>query len=252
MMKASSFLVFYMRVLDFLKFCVSSFLDIFFPRKCIFCKKEGEFLCSSCIFSIPLQKDQFCPKCRKISELGKTHAQCISYTSLSGLLSACHYQKSPVLQKALYHLKYHFNTSLRHEIASLMIRVLSQTPIGLDAGNVLFVSIPLHPTRRRWRGFNHAELLARSLAEYYNFPHISLLRRTRYTKQQSLLKKSDRIQNVHKAFILNTKIDHTKWLQYMLFLVDDVISTGATMEEAARVLKEAGYQNIWGLVAAGK
>jgi ComF family protein len=111
----------------------------------------------------------------------------------------------------------------------------------------LIVPVPLHPARQRERGFNQASLLAELLARQSSIPLKPLLERIRYTNTQTALDRSERMENLHNAFRLRKNVD-VRGLRVLL--VDDVLTTGSTMNECARVLKRAGALSVYGATAA--
>ena len=113
--------------------------------------------------------------------------------------------------------------------------------------NWRLIPVPLAKRREKERGFNQAELLATSLSEITSLPILKALIRTRNTKAQSTLVHEVRAQNMAKAFALAPEVD-VKGLG--IILVDDVYTTGATLEECARTLIQAGATEVWGLVVA--
>jgi len=121
-------------------------------------------------------------------------------------------------------------------------------PDDIGDGAEAVVPVPLHARRRRERGYDQAELLARVLARHLGLPlRRKALVRTRYTSQQSLLAMNTRWDNVRGAFAIgrNALPPHCSVL-----LVDDVITTGATISECARVLKRAGVARVHALALA--
>ena len=111
----------------------------------------------------------------------------------------------------------------------------------------LVVAVPLHPARLRHRGFDQAELLARILALRISLPLCPALKRIRYTTTQTAFDRAERIANLRGAFHLRKKIS-VRGLRVLL--VDDILTTGSTLSECARVLREAGAQSIYALTAA--
>jgi ComF family protein len=108
------------------------------------------------------------------------------------------------------------------------------------------VPVPLHWRRRLTRGYNQAERIARPLADQLGLPCSLLLFRRRATPPQSLLGKSDRLANLRKAFVV-PRPERVRGLR--ILLVDDVATTGATLDAAASVLKKAGAASVTALVA---
>jgi len=113
----------------------------------------------------------------------------------------------------------------------------------------LFLPVPLHSEKMRKRGYNHAALLARGIGDKLGIKVTEELIRTRKTKSQFLLKKEEREENLLDAFAL--KNDAEKVLRNAtIFLIDDLVTTGATVKEAAKVLKKAGVKEVYGLTLA--
>jgi ComF family protein len=111
----------------------------------------------------------------------------------------------------------------------------------------IIVPVPLHPTRERERGFNQASLLAESLSAQISTPSKPLLERIRYTTTQTALDRAERMENLHNAFRLRKNAD-VRGLRVLL--IDDVLTTGSTLSECARVLKRAGATSVHAATAA--
>lgn len=144
---------------------------------------------------------------------------------------------NPLLKKAIHTFKYNFVKDLAKPLGKLLIRKL-----GGAASPDLIIPVPLHKRKLRWRGFNQAELLAQEVAAYYNLPLLNnVLIKTKRTKPQVELTEEQRKENIKGVFqcsrpelIKNKKI----------LLIDDVATTGSTLSECARVLKEAGAKEV--------
>ncbi len=112
------------------------------------------------------------------------------------------------------------------------------------------VPIPLHPLRRWRRGYNQSALLAKELSALSQIPSVELLRRTRHTQPQIELDSIHRAANVRGAFSFDERAGREYSRLESALLLDDVATTGATLEECARVLKAAGVQNVYALTIA--
>ena len=122
--------------------------------------------------------------------------------------------------------------------------------VDLNLKESLIVPVPLHIKRKRWRGFNQAEVLASRLAEGFNLVmRAYILNRIKDTQAQTKLKRKQRLKNIKNAFKVNNewqdKLKSTK-----ILLVDDVATSGRTLNECARALKESGAKEVWGIVLA--
>jgi ComF family protein len=111
----------------------------------------------------------------------------------------------------------------------------------------IIVPVPLHPTRQRERGFNQAGLLAELLSPRISIPCKRVLKRIRYTTTQTALDRAERMENLHNAFRLRRNAD-VRGLHVLL--IDDVLTTGSTLSECARVLKRAGAISVHAATAA--
>ena len=147
------------------------------------------------------------------------------------------------LRELLHALKY----DGRRSIAPRLARIMAEHGRELLDGADLIVPVPLHRSRERERGFNQAEDLARGLQP---LPVVNLLRRTRNTPSQVDLPADERHRNVRDAFDLRSLSNGRTPADTIIILVDDVTTTGATLDACARVLKHAGAREVRALTAA--
>ncbi len=215
-------------------------LDLLFPPRCAHCKEEGAFFCSSCWEK--LEKKPIGHGFNPSKE---------AWQHLDGLIYGADYHHNPAIQAVVSQLKYKFNPQMAQYLSRLMEERLGQLAM-LKGKPVVLIPIPLHPRRLRERGFNQSERLSQELQRQHsgNLRIELLLKRERYTQQQAKLKKEERQENLKEAFSLASPPDLARLNQGVCFLVDDVCTTGATLENAARLLKEAGIKKVYGLVAA--
>lgn len=230
-------------------------LDALFPKKCLGCRQEGSFLCDPCFLKITTTRFQVCPVCKKSSYQGATHREkCQSQTKLDGLLVAGSYRDNPVLAAAVKQFKYRYSRDLSGQLGRLLMQTLRENDFPFQ--EVILVPVPLHRKRKNWRGFNQAQILAEEVSGSIHLPVLEVLERLKNTKQQAKLNRTERLQNLQGAFGLmdsanfRERISRSREGKVKLLLVDDVSSTLVTLEEAAKVLKEAGTEEVWGLVLA--
>ena len=114
--------------------------------------------------------------------------------------------------------------------------------------NVLVTSVPMWKRKRWWRGYNQAELIAKEVARRWGVEYIETLVRNRETKPMYGLKKGERLENVKDAFVLSPKLEIRN---KTLVLIDDVWTSGATIEECVRVLNRAGWKKVIPMALAG-
>jgi len=222
-------------------------LNTFFPNSCIICQKEGTILCPDCFSLIEINSYLFCHICGKRIVDFKICDRCRRKTNLSALFFATYYQDK-IVQKIIKEFKYPpFLKELSKPLASLIISHFSLLEFSFPE-NSLFIPIPLPKKREKWRGFNQAEEIAKHLSSYYSVPlENKIIKRIRETLPQSELSKEERKKNIKNSFIL---LDKEKIRGKNIFLIDDVYTTGATLEESARILKEGNPRNIFGIVVA--
>lgn len=182
------------------------------------------------------------------------HPVCRRKYGLDGLWSLGLYQDS--LKSAVGQLKYRWVKDLAEVLVDITLDYWVRCqPFLLDeikkskGLNWVVVPVPLHPRRRRERGFNQAEFLSWLLAEKLGLEYREALKRIRYTKPQVKLKSWDRRQNIKGAFSLISSMNNE--LQAInIILVDDVWTTGSTLKECCFVLKKAGAKKVWALTLA--
>lgn len=227
-------------------------LDIIFPQFCLGCGQEGTLFCQDCFSTIEILEHQFCPFCKKSKKvLSKGKCKTHQTMNLDGLFAATSYKNS-LVKNLIRNFKYEpFLKELRGPLTSLIIAqfLLTKNKYFIkDKKNLLLVPIPLSNFRKRWRGFNQSEEIAKILSRFFK---ISLLNngfiKIKKAQPQVELSMEERKKNVKGVFDLkNPQAVQSK----IIYLVDDVFTTGATMEEAAKVLKEAGAKEVWGIVIA--
>ena len=119
---------------------------------------------------------------------------------------------------------------------------------GPPSGGWIFVPVPLFSSKLKKRGYNQSEILAKELSKKFKIPFQNILERTRNTKTQVGLSNIDRKLNIKNAFSFNNQKSVIS--NQSIFLVDDVVTTGSTLKEAAKVLKRNGVKRVIGLTLA--
>jgi ComF family protein len=221
-------------------------LDFIFPKFCLECKAPGKYLCSSCLEKAQ-RAAEVCPECKAHSFRGRTHKSCKKPYGLDGAFSAWQYKR--VIRKAILGLKYRFAPEIAKELAKAFVSEIKKRPLQLS--KPILVPIPLHPSRKRWRGFNQSEEVGKVLAQNMRWEfRPDLLIRKKSTQPQTELKRSQRKHNVKGAFALSPKYQSLITSHRSLIILDDVWTTGSTIKEAARVLKRKGAKSVWGLTVS--
>lgn len=218
-------------------------LNLLFPQKCLGCGIEGELICKVCRQSLPRIAHPVCPQCGRPQPSGIICPVCVSGGhAINGLRSPLKFEG--VVREAIHQFKYKNLRTLARPLAGMMAEYLSLYPLPAD----LLIPVPLHPRRLKERGYNQSALLAQELSKLaYLTLADDLLIRTKYHLPQAKTQNvGERLQNVKQAFACST----SKLKGKKILLIDDVSTSGATMEACALALKSAGAESVWGLVLA--
>lgn len=208
--------------------------EILFPCTCLVCSKGDKYLCEFCEQSVKLNM-----------------VEIINFDQpQTPLLYSALYSQAPV-KTAIRNFKFQGLKSLSEPISAWLNNywqlVLNDNQFLPQ--NFLVIPVPLHRLRQLSRGFNQAEILAKSFCERFNYELIpnKIVIRNRNTPHQVGLKRFERLTNLLDAFFVT---DPEKIKNRDIIIIDDVITTGATIEEIAKVLREAGAKKIIGLSVA--
>lgn len=229
---------------------LNSLLDLIFPKHCIGCNLEGSYICPKCLQLIT-QKELICPKCRKSAFGGITHPICRRWYSLDGLWNFGAFEG--VLRKSIQKLKYRWVTEHADILMDQIVQYLAySSPIFLDqikkdrGVGWAVVPVPLHWQRQNWRGFNQSALIAKKLAKSFGLPYLELLKRTKNTHTQTTYDAATRRLNIKNAFELNNSQKPAP----NILLIDDVWTTGSTLQECCFALKKNGVKKVWAITIA--
>jgi len=240
-------------------------IDIIFPIECLGCKQEGKWLCEKCCRTIPINTEPYCLSCKTKTAFGEFCKKCKSNYNLDGVFIASDYDHE-LIKQGIKTLKYRFVYDISQELSQLLILFMqeqirkSKSAEWLPVDNfyqsptvikkffeAIVIPVPLHPKRLRWRGFNQAEKLSENFFKFFNLNSNSQnFRRIIHTKSQAKLNEQDRKDNLKNCFAWQGDNLQNK----NIILIDDVCTTGHTLEECAKVLKQAGAGEVWGLVVA--
>jgi len=231
---------------------LQSVVSLLYPPGCTICGKSiraGEYLCDQCETKAVRIVAPFCQKCSEPFEGSITNtfacANCAHRTIyFDAAVSA--YRGRGVVRQIIHEFKYGRQIHLRHLVARWLNSALDDERLRQSHFDVI-MPVPLHPARQRERGFNQASLLAELLSAQTSIPVKPLLERTRYTTTQTALDRSERMENLHNAFRLRKNAD-VRGLRVLL--VDDVLTTGSTLNECARILKRASAFSVHAATAA--
>ena len=238
--------------LAWLNHILNALIDLFFPPHCVACHSLGVWLCANCLNEVETISPPVCQRCGLPSEDPQT---------LDGASAICvHCQTRPLeldrlrayafhagpLRQAIHQFKYNDLRSLAGPLGQLMCKGwASLTPTGLKIDAI--VPVPLHSSRQRQRGYNQAALLAAEIGAQLQIPVLEdQLIRTRATAPQVDLSAEARRVNVRDAFRCT---GHGLSGKHVM-LIDDVCTTGSTLESACAALHEAGAQSVWAYTLA--
>lgn len=226
--------------------------SLFYPPTCVVCSGNAErleYLCASCRSRAPRIVAPFCAKCSEpfFGAITQTFncANCEHRILHFDCAVAAYRSRGPV-RKLVHDFKYGRQRHLRYPLAEWLGETLSDPRLRGRRFD-LIVPVPLHPARERERGFNQAALLAELLAAKAALPLRSVLERIRYTTTQTAYDRAERMENLHDAFRLRKNRDVR---ELRVLLIDDVLTTGSTLSECARVLKAAGAISVHAATAA--
>lgn len=233
------------------------FTNLFFPENCIICEKSGNYLCRDCFQRIPIKPTNFCPFCQNIETFaGRTCNICENNKKniyLDGVIVASYY-RHPILKDLIYRYKFGFIQKLAWPSSLLLTKKIYQLET-FPFEDFVFSAVPLHSKRERWRGFNQSVLLGKKLQKFLSQEGLNvefipdLLIRNKYKKPQTRIHSNEeREKNIINSFSVNKP--YSLNTPRRIILIDDVITTGATLNECAKILKKHGVMVVWGLVLA--
>lgn len=226
---------------------LSKILDLFFPRHCTICDNiinGTEGICGTCKENIRFLTKEVCMICGK--KLSKEEVVCYDckrkHHEFNRNFSVFEY---PVIRESLYRFKYKGRAEYASYYAKAAYRLHGERLRLLQADAI--IPVPLHKSRYRKRGYNQAEELAKELSLLLNVPvKTDFIKRVKSTKALKNLDVAGRQNNLKKAFLIMQNDVKLK----TIILVDDIYTTGATLDEISRVCKESGVENIYSLTVA--
>ncbi len=210
-------------------------IGLLFPARCALCSAAGTMLCESCVAVLPVTKGRRCERCWTPSADRQLCVHCASTLELAFTSIRAPFVMEEAARALVHKLKYAGVSSLGEPMGALIAE-------KLEISGDLVVPIPLHRGRRRSRGYNQAELLARQIALASGLPFdAAAARRTRATKPLARsMNRDERRAIVAGAFsAVRERVEGRH-----IVLVDDVVTTGATLDACARALLDAGAASV--------
>ena len=231
---------------------IGAITSLLYPPACAICAANvatGQYLCAECDAKVARIVPPFCARCSEpfsgaISTIF-TCANC-AHRTLHFDAAVAAYRSRGIIRQVMLQFKYHRQIHLRHLVARWLFTALDDARLSGRTFDVI-VPVPLHPARERERGFNQSALLAELLSDRIALPSKPALERIRYTTTQTAFDRAERMQNLHGAFRLRKKADVR---DLRVLLIDDVLTTGSTLSECARILRRAGASCVYAATAA--
>jgi competence protein ComFC len=211
---------------------------------CILCDKEinGGLICNNCLDYLPVANPPLCSACGRPIAKSNICKTCRKGSTIdhgrSWLLFI------PPSDQLIHHFKYQSKMVLSQLLGRAMASIILSDHILAQSDGI--ASVPLHWWKKLRRGYDQAALLARVIGQETGIKQLPLLRRVRNTRTQTHLTEIEREKNVRNAFAVNRIDIRNK----RVLLIDDVLTTGATINECARALKENGAAAVYSCVAA--
>ncbi len=235
---------------------INSFLELIYPEKniCQVCDTYDEgindkYICEACLSKLIKIEEPVCRICNKSLSNNPNVTICneCALSSRSFDKSRSLFAYKGTIKKLIHDYKYCNKTYYYKLFSYLLIKYMKENRyINFD----YITAVPLHKIKLRRRGFNQSKILAKQIGKFFNIPYIEILKRNNNTEKQSNLSKYARQKNLQNAFaIANNKIP-SLIKDSDILIIDDIFTTGATVEECSKVLKQNGANRVFVLTIA--
>lgn len=227
-------------------------VSLLYPPTCEGCGAAigfDAYLCARCAGRAPRIKPPFCARCSEPFHGAITEVfTCVNcaHRTLHFEAAVAAYRSRGLVRVLIHRFKYSKQYHLRHPVADWLIAAMDD-PRLRDRRFDRVVPVPLHPARTRERTFNQAELIAELFSAHFKLPLAPALERVRYTTTQTAFDRAERMENLRDAFRLRKNADVRGC---RVLLIDDILTTGSTLSECARVLKAGGALSVHAATAA--
>ncbi|MBI3984265.1 ComF family protein [Candidatus Microgenomates bacterium] len=213
-------------------------VSVYAPFACVNCGRQGRLICVDCQPTVVINKRSSCYLCNRLADAWKVCASCRHKSALRGVVVASHYGGK--VKDVIRLLKYQRAQAAAADLAGLLTPVVSPTQFDIVTW------VPASTQRHRRRGYNPAQLIAKALARSLELPAAATLNRIGHARQVGTPRRLRQQQIQGKIYISN----QPKVTGQRLLVIDDVVTTGATINECGKVLRTGGAKFVWGAAIA--
>lgn len=231
---------------------IEALSELFYPRNCLGCGagvEEGSAFCRNCLPTLVRLEETICPRCsHPFAGAAAEPFVCVNCAGrrLYFECAVAAWRSRGQIRELVHRFKYGRDLALRGQLVEWLHDGWKDARLRERSFDFL-TPVPLHRRRRRKRGFNQAEELARGLSERTGLPMKRVLRRIRHTRTQTALDRKERMENLRGSF----KIVHDEAVKgSRILLIDDILTTGSTVNECARTLRAGGARMVCALTVA--
>jgi len=224
-----------------MKLMIDGLFGLLAPNQCIACGTEGSVMCDSCVELAGEPVVPRCAGCHKLSDNYRTCLSCRSWLEPHSVIVTTNYDG--IYEQLTRELKFNSKRQSAQPIARMMTDLLPEV-----SKNMVICPLPTAPARIRQRGFDHTKLIAKYIAEYSNM-NIGYFLGRRSNVRQLGSNRAQRLEQMEHEFFVKPRTDIAG---KSILLVDDVVTTGASLSAAAKTLKKAGAKRVTAVVFAQK
>lgn len=222
--------------------------DLITPKKCYSCNKQWHFLCVNCLCKMS-NFESICYLCKGKSNNFEIHDNCKKDVYYDKIIILSHY-KNKVISKLIKDLKFYNKKDIVEDFWNYLSELFFENEIYKNTDNYIIIFPPMWFFKKLKRWYNHSEILAKIISKNTNIKlWKGYIKKIKTTRQQSKLSRQDRLLNLNNSFkIKDNKIDNIDKKTFII--IDDVISTGSTINEISKILKEKWAEKIIWLIVA--